>query len=279
MTDTSEYETPRAPDLADDAIAVALGERPRRTFVAVVSSEAEAMRWARESGPDGAVVAGQYQLGLRDRGGIPWPVDPDQGLAFSLLLHPKLPPIRAGRLYLAGIMALLDTIPGEHTVEWPDTIRDSAGLAGGIVTRVSSGVAGIEWAIATFYVVRTDEWRAELMRKLIDAFDAQWSRPDRELPQAYRERCSTVGRRVRATFLPLGPRARTVEGDAVDITAGGGLIVTVEDERKVTLQINDIGKIDYFDESGQIEKSTTPVLDGWPFGSDILPPTGPGWTP
>lgn len=280
MTDTSDYDTPRAADLADDAIAVALGERPRRTFVAVVSSEAEAMRWAREAGPDGAVVAGQYQLGLRDRGGIPWPVDPDQGLAFSLLLYPKLPPIRAGRLYVAGTMALLHTIGGELSAEWPDTIRDAGGLAGGIVTRVSSGVAGIDWAVVTFYVVRTDDWRAELMGKLIDAFDAQWKLPDAELVAAYRERCRTVGRRVRATFLPLGPRARTVEGDAVDVMTGGGLIVTVEDGRKVTLQINDIGKLDYIDASGQVEESSkSSVLDGWPFGSDILPPSGPGWTP
>lgn len=280
MTESPEYDTPRAPDLTDDAIAVALGERPRRTFVAVVSSDAEAMRWAREKGPEGGVVAGQYQLGLRDRGGVPWPVDPDQGLAFSLLLYPKLPPIRAGRLYLAGTMALLHTLAGEHSAEWPDTIRDGGGLAGGIVTKVSSSVAGIDWAVVTFYVVRTDEWRAELMGKLIDAFDTQWKLPDAELVAAYRERCRTIGRRVRATFLPLGPRARTVEGDAVDVMAGGGLIVTVEDGRKVTLQINDIGKLDYIDASGQIEESTrSSILNDWPFGSDILPPSGPGWTP
>jgi len=97
MTDPSEYDPDRAADLSDDAIAVALGERPRRTFVAVISCEAEMLRWARESGPEGAVVAAQYQMGLRDRGGIPWPVDPEHGLAFSVLLHPKLPPIRAGR--------------------------------------------------------------------------------------------------------------------------------------------------------------------------------------
>lgn len=280
MTGSADYDPDRAADLSDDAIAAALAERPRRTFVAVISSEAEAMRWARESGPEGAVVAGQYQLGLRDRGGIPWPIDPEHGLAFSVLLHPKLPPIRAGRLYVAGTLALLETIPGEHTAEWPDTIRDESGLAGGIVTRVSSGVAGIEWAIVTFYVVRTEEWRAEVMRKLIDAFDAQWVRPDADLAAAYRERCRTVGRRVRATFSPLGPRSRTVEGNAIDVTAGGNLIVTVEDDRKVPLKIDDIGKLDYIDEAGKIEESSaSPVLDGWPFGSDILPPSGPGWTP
>ena len=277
----SEYDPDRAADLSDDAIAVALGERPRRTFVAVISSEAEMLRWARESGPEGAVVAAQYQMGLRDRCGIPWPIDPERGLAFSELLHPKVPPIRAGRQYLAGTLALLDTIPGELAAEWPDTVHDDGGLAGGIVTRVSSGVAGIDWSIVTFYVVRTDQWRAELMRKLIDAFDARWSLADADLVAAYRERCRTLERRVRATFLPLGPRARTVEGKAVDVTAGGALLVAVEDDRKVPLQIADIGKLEYLDEYGQVEKSQSrsSVLEGWPFGSDILPPSGPGWTP
>ena len=281
MTDPSEYDPDRAADLSDDAIAVALGERPRRTFVAVISCEAEMLRWARESGPEGAVVAAQYQMGLRDRGGIPWPVDPEHGLAFSVLLHPKLPPIRAGRQYLAGTLALLDAMPGELAAEWPDTVHGDGGLAGGIVTRVSSGVAGIEWSIVTFYVVRTEDWRAELMRKLIDAFDARWSLTDADLVAAYRERCRTLERRIRATFSPLGPRSRTVEGLAVDVTAGGGLLVTVDGDRKVPLQINDIGKLDYLDEHGQVVKSESrlPLLDGWPFGSDILPPSGPGWTP
>ena len=281
MTDPSAYDPDRAADLSDDAIAVALGERPRRTFVAVISSEAEMLRWARESGPEGAVVAAQYQMGLRDRCGTPWLIDPEHGMAFSELLHPKVPPIRAGRQYLAGTLALLDTLPGELAAEWPDLVYGDDGLAGGIVTRVSSGVAGIEWTIVTFYVVRTDQWRAELMRKLIEAYDARWSLADAELVAAYRERCRTLERRVRATFLPLGPRARTVEGKAVDVTAGGALLVTVEDDRKVPLQIADIGKMEYLDEYGQVEKSESKssLLEGWPFGSDILPPSGPGWTP
>ena len=119
------------------------------------------------------------------------------------------------------------------------------------------------------------------MRKLIDAYDARWSLADADLVAAYLERCRTVGRRVRATFSPLGPRSRTVEGLAIDVTSGGGLVVTLEDDRKVPLKIDDIGKLDHIDESGAIVKSaaTSPVLDAWPFGTDIRPPSGPGWTP
>ena len=287
MTDQSNptpIDVARASDLTEEALAAALGERPLRTFVAVISCDAEAMRWARGEAPDGAVVAAQYMMGLRDRGGVPWPVDAETGLAFSLITHPKIPPIRSGRLYLAGVSALLDTIPDVGLIEWPDTIRgDDDTLLAGMVDRVSSGVAGIDWAITTFYVVHFDGDRAALMAALVRTFDEHWSRPDATLVGYYKERCRTIGRRVRATFLPLGPRARQVEGEAVDITAGGGLIVVVEGDKKVTLQIADVGKLEYFGDDGKIESSdplaAASALAYWPLSGDVAPPTGEGWTP
>ncbi|MGH7686729.1 MAG: hypothetical protein ACREN2_07935 [Candidatus Dormibacteria bacterium] len=287
MTDQSKptpIDVARASDLTEEAIAASLGERPARTFVAVISCDAEAMRWARGDAPDGAVVAAQYMMGLRDRGGVPWPVDAETGLAFSLITHPKIPPIRSGRLYLAGVSALLDTIPDAGRIDWPDSITTEDGtLLAGMVDRVSSGVAGIEWAITTFYVVHFDGDRAALMGELVRTFDEHWSRPDAELVGYYKERCRTMGRRVRATFLPLGPRARKVDGEAVEITAGGGLIVVVEGDKKVTLQINDIGKLEYFGEDGTIESSdplaSAAALAFWPLAGDVAPPSDAGWTP
>jgi BirA family biotin operon repressor/biotin-[acetyl-CoA-carboxylase] ligase len=267
-------------------VATALGERPVRTYVAVVSSEAEAMRWARADAPEGAVVVGQIQLGLRDRNGFPWPVRGECSLAFSVILKPKLPPIRAGRLYLAGMSALLESMPGPGMVEWPDTRQEEGKLLSGVVTRVSSGVAGIDWAIVTFYVAECETGRAELMAQLMRSFDEHWARPDPVLVGFYKERCATIDRRIRATFLPLGPRARQVEGMAVDITPGGGLVVVVTDdsgnERKVTLQINDIGRMEYLKEDGTVESSdqlSSSLGSFWPLQGDVAPPSGEGWTP
>lgn len=271
-----------APDLSEEAVAAALGDRPARSFVAVVSSEAEAMRWARVDAPEGAVVVGQYQIGLRDRVGTPWPVAPDVGLAFSVVLHPHLPPIRAGRLYVAGVAALLDTLQGDVAIEWPDTVRGEGGeLIAGVVTRVSSGVKGIDWCVVTFYFVATTQPRATLMAEALRAFDHHWARPDDELVSFYKERCRTVGRRVRATFMPLGPRSRQVEGEAIDVTPGGGLVVVTSEDRKVGLQVNDIGKLEYLTEAGELESPppASSLLDAWPLGGDIVPPSGPGWTP
>lgn len=218
MTDTDAGAVPDggAADLSGEAVATAVGDRSSRTFVAVVSSEAEAMRWARAGAPEGAVVVGQHQIGLRDRVGSPWPVEPRSGLAFSVVLHPHLPPIRAGRLYLAGVAALLDTVRADVRIEWPDTLRTDANeLVGGVVTRVSSGVRGIDWCVVTFYFVQTDGGRARLVAETLRAFDEHWARLDATLQGLYKERCRTIGRRVRATFMPLGPRSRVVEGEEI----------------------------------------------------------------
>lgn len=289
MTDSvnvnSDQADDRVADLSEEAVATALGDRPNRTYVAVISSEAEALRWARADAPEGAVVIGQIQLGLRDRNGYPWPVRGEASLAFSMILKPKLPPIRAGRLYLAGMSALLETMPGAGMVEWPDKYQEEGKLLSGVVTRVSSGVAGIEWAIVTFYVAECDTGRAELMAQLIRSFDDHWARPDPVLVGFYKERCATIDRRIRATFLPLGPRSRQVEGLAVDVAPGGGLIVAVTDdsgsEKKVTLQINDIGRMEYLKEDGTLEsdKLSPSLGDFWPLQGDVTPPTGGGWTP
>lgn len=283
MTDTDAGAAPDsgAEDLSQEAVATAVGDRSSRSFVAVVSSEAEAMRWARTDAPEGAVVVGQHQIGLRDRVGTPWPVEPQAGLAFSVILHPHLPPIRAGRLYLAGMAALLDTLRGDVRVEWPDTLRtDDNELMGGVVTRVSSGVRGIDWCVVTFYFVHTDGPRAPLVAETLRAFDEHWARPDATLQGFYKERCRTVGRRIRATFMPLGPRSRQVEGEAVDVTAGGALVVVTKDDKKIGLQVNDIGRLEYLNEAGEVEGATSPpLLQNWPMLGDVVPPSSPGWTP
>lgn len=279
------HDASDAGDLAEAAVASALGDRPARTFIAAISSEAEAMRWCRaeEDVPEGAVVVAQHQIGLRDRTGLPWPVEPEAGLAFSVILKPHLAPIRAGRLYLAGVAALLDALPGEGMAEWPDTIRDDDGrLVGGVVTRVSAGVKGIDWSIVTFYVVKATGGRAQLAAELLKGFDEHWAQPDAALQGFFKERCRTIGRRIRATFLPLGPKARRVEGEAVDVTGGGGLITLVEEERKVTLQIADIGRMEYLSDDGTVESDelrSSPLLGDWPLLGDVAPPSGEGWTP
>ena len=274
-----------ASDLSEEAVAAVFGDRPVRTFVAVVSSEAEAMRWARGSAegevPEGAVIVGRHQIGLRNRNGIPWPVEPEHGLAFSVILKPRVAPIRSGRLYLAGVAALLEVMPGDVMAEWPDAVHDGDRELAGVVTRLSTSVRGVDWCVLTFYVVSTTGDRAQLAAAIVRAFDEHWGQPDAALLGFFKEHCRTLGRRIRATFLPLGPKSRRVEGEAVDVTAGGGLVTVVDGEKKVTLQIADIGRLEYLSDTGTTESEDAigSPLDFWPLAGDVVPPSGEGWTP
>ncbi|MDQ4130536.1 MAG: hypothetical protein M3133_06040, partial [Actinomycetota bacterium] len=73
--------------------------RPVRTYPAILSTSADAFAWARAGAPEGALVVADYQAAPRGRAGLPWEVRPGEGLGFSLVLRPELPPEREGWLY------------------------------------------------------------------------------------------------------------------------------------------------------------------------------------
>ena len=56
-------------DLAADALAADLPGRPLRSYPALLSTEADALAWARAGGPGGAVVVAGYQASPRGRAG------------------------------------------------------------------------------------------------------------------------------------------------------------------------------------------------------------------
>ncbi|MHB8718267.1 MAG: hypothetical protein ACYDAC_05150 [Candidatus Dormibacteria bacterium] len=223
-----------AVDLDTEAMAAALGGRPFRTFSAVVSTEAEAMRWARQDGPDGAVVTSDVQLAARTWSGAPWDPGKDAGLGFSLLLRPRIPPIRAGRLYLAGALGLSRVLGGGDLV-WPDAVVCGSGQRAAVVVRASSGAAGVAWCVVSVLVAPVSLPRTPLLATLLQVFDDCWEMTDDDLLDACRPICQALGRRVAVTLVPGGPVARRVEGRARDLSATGGLVVETE-ARLVTVQ-------------------------------------------
>lgn len=221
-------------DLDAEALRTALQDRPFRTFSAVVSTEAEAMRWAREGGPAGAVVTSDIQLAARTWSGVPWDPGPSPGLGFSLLLRPRIPPLRAGRLYLAGALALTVAL-GEGRLTWPDAVVGDSGTRAAVVVRASSGAAGVAWCVVSVLVAPVSPPRSTLLATLVRVFDDCWAMTDADLLDACRPICRTLGQSVAVTLVPGGPAARRVEGRARDLSATGGLVVEAEG-RLVTVQ-------------------------------------------
>lgn len=124
-----------------DEVVSALAGREVRAYPALVSTEADALAWARAGASSGSVVVAGHQVSPRGRGGFPWEIDPGRDIAFSMVLRPGLPPEREGWVYVVAVSALADVIGGR--IAWPDEVRVDGGRAGAVSVQVGPE---LEWA-------------------------------------------------------------------------------------------------------------------------------------
>lgn len=231
-------------DLAQEAVAAALAERPLRVYPALLSTEADALAWARAGAPDGAVVVAGYQASPRGRAGLEWRLAPDRGLAFSLVLRPRLPAHREGWLYALAVSALADVTQGGATIEWPDEVRVGGMRAGAVAVQTGLGPEGVEWAVLSALVEDARPPRAPLLARVVDALDARRRSPTARVLADYLRRCETIGRRVRARMLPLGPGGPEVEGTAVSVLADGALVLETGEGRRLAVRPQSLGLLE-----------------------------------
>lgn len=240
-------------DLAGEELARALGDRPFRSYPALLSTEPEAMAWARSGGPAGAVVVADYQASPRGRGGWPWQVRPGQGLGFSMVLRPDLPPEREGWLYVVTSLAVADALVGaqngavaEVGFDWPETVTtpDGAMVLARLGIFVQLGPERIEWAVATVLVEDAEFPRGPLLARLCAAVEGRLAGPATPLLGDYTTRCRTIGRSVRARMIPLGPGGPAVAGEAVDVLADGALVLVTPRGNRVAVRPPHLGVLE-----------------------------------
>jgi BirA family biotin operon repressor/biotin-[acetyl-CoA-carboxylase] ligase len=110
-------------DLTQTSIADALTGRfgsPLRFHESIGSTNSDALAWAVEGAPEGALVVAEHQTNGRGRWGRSWVSEPGHLLQFSLVLRPK---------FSLDKMGLLTTAVGLATAEG---VEDSAGIKTGI---------------------------------------------------------------------------------------------------------------------------------------------------
>lgn len=229
---------------------------PRWAHVDVVeqtaSTNADLLAWT--GAPDRSVLVAEHQTSGRGRFERAWSSPPRAGLTFSVLLRPGVPLVHWGWLPLLAGVALAEAVHEAAAVEaslkWPNDLlagparRKAAGIlvqtAGeavvvGVGLNVSTTAGELPVATATSLALegaadldRTDLLVAILART--DARVAQWADCAGDaaacgLTAAYRARCGTIGGSVRVT----GADGSVVVGEAVDIDAGGRLVVRTPD--------------------------------------------------
>lgn len=204
---------------------------PTRTAAVALSAEALLHQWARQSAaPAGAAVVAETEIAARRRGGIEWRT-PD-AIAVSVLARPQaLDPSAAdvgwAATSLAAARALDACREGRWSCLWPDllTCEPDDGLEVAVSSACTLGPGRVELAALTVRVGPvvpaaersqiTDALLAHL-RDLASGLDDPASVLD-----AYRGRCSTLGRAVELRLLPHG----TMRGLATDIDDVGQLVL------------------------------------------------------
>jgi BirA family transcriptional regulator, biotin operon repressor / biotin---[acetyl-CoA-carboxylase] ligase len=233
-----------SPDLRAEALAEALGERPFRTYPALLSTEADAVSWARSAAPAGALVVADYQIAARGRGAWPWKVAPGQGLSFSLVLRPRLRPEREGWLYTVATSALADLCGPDATIAWPDEVRRNGVRAAAVAVRSDLGPQASSWAVVSVHLLEAPPPRGELLGRIATAIEARAKESPAALLDEYTRRCETIGRRVCARLIPLGPKGEKLTGTAVRTLEDGALSLETADGRRMAVLPQHLGLLD-----------------------------------
>lgn len=231
-------------DLSTATLEPLLGERPVRCYPAVVSTEADALAWARAGGPHGAVVAAEYQASPRGRAGFPWSTPPGRSLGFSVLLRPDLPAAREGWLYLVAASALADVAGDGTTIQWPDTVERAGKVVAQVAVQSDVDPTSVRWAVVSILVPDTTPPRGPLLARAVESIEARRTSPPERLLADATARCGTIGRNVRARLVPMGPRGVVVEGRATGLNDEGSLLVETGSGRIQPVRPQDLGLLD-----------------------------------
>jgi BirA family biotin operon repressor/biotin-[acetyl-CoA-carboxylase] ligase len=218
-------------DLTTEAVAAALPDREVRVYPALLSTQADALAWARAGAPAGAVVVADYQASPRGRAGLEWRAPAGETVGFSLVLRPRLPPPREGWPYVAATTALADVAGEDARTEWPDEVRLGGERAAAVGVDVWLGPVSVEWAVVNVLVLGAEPPRAPLLARAVAAIEERCASSTVPVLADYLRRCDTIGRRVRARMIPLGPGGTQFEGEAVNVLADGALVLDTESGR------------------------------------------------
>lgn len=230
------------------------------------STNADAVRAAREGAAEGLVVLAERQSTGRGRLGRRWESPARAGLALSVLLRPgaEIPTSRYGWLPLLAGVALVQTVRrlGEvdAVLKWPNDLliggRKCAGILSeavpdsGVVVGIGLNVSlredelpvpqATSLAIAGAACTDRDPLLRALLRELA-AWYRRWSGAygDPEpsgLREAYRLHCDTVGRRVSVTL----PSGQVISGTVSDVDGDGRLALTDGAGDRVTVSAGDV---------------------------------------
>jgi len=224
-----------------------------------LSSTNDRARELAGAGADGVAVVADEQIGGRGRLDREW-VSPSGGVWVSIAIRPDVSPARAPLFTLAAVVAMTDACRQagvDAHIKWPNDVlvggrgdgAEGEGRGGrkvaGILTEMEGEADRVSWLIAGIGINANVDAetlpagatslqeelgepvdRRRFVATLLERFAALTEAPERmdQILPAWRERASTLGRRVRVDT-SNGP----VTGTAVDVESPGALVIETAD--------------------------------------------------
>lgn len=252
-------------ELSDAVLEQTLGSgmgRPFRFIEQVGSTNTEALTWAREGAPEGALVTTDHQTSGRGRLTRSWVSVPGRLLQFSVILRPRLALDQMGLVTTALGVACAEAIEQltglKPTIKWPNDVRIGGRKVAGILVETRLVGSSLDVAVAGMGVnvgwssdeipselsgqatsVRAElegtgrpaPSRAVLLREVIDAFEGCYRFLPHNAPgliESASERSDVLGREV---VVALSDDA-TISGTAIRLLAAGELELATEQGRR-----------------------------------------------
>lgn len=231
-------------DMTAAVVTAALGDRPVRVYPALLSTEADAQAWARAGGPAGAVVTSTYQVAPRGRGGLPWQPDPTRDVVFSLVVRPDLGPEREGWLYAATAAGLADWVGRGAGWQWPDAVQRDGTIVVRMGIHAELGPSRVDWAVVTVLLEAPDGPRSQALADAVACIERAHDRAPDAVLDELRPRCVTLGDRVRALLVPMGPAGPRVEGEARDLKDDGAMVIATPAGGRIAVRPQHLGMLE-----------------------------------
>lgn len=114
------------------------------------STNDRARELAEEGAGHGEVVIANAQTAGRGRRGRVWLSPPGRNLAFSVVLRPELPPMRAAELTLVASLAVCDALRQAGVaagIKWPNDVLVNGRKIAGILTELAAEPERLQWVI------------------------------------------------------------------------------------------------------------------------------------
>jgi BirA family biotin operon repressor/biotin-[acetyl-CoA-carboxylase] ligase len=207
---------------------------------------------ARDGVREGVVVFAETQTRGRGRLGREWLSPPGQGLWFSVLLRPQLPPSQVTQLTIAAATAVARAIRSQTgltpQIKWPNDILIGGKKAVGILTELSAELDRVRYvvigigvdvnaesfpgelgAIATSLALAAGRKfsRSEIAAAILQELDHDYARITQgefaALAEEWEQQCVTLGQRAQ---IHIGNR--TVSGRCESLDNDGALLVRTD---------------------------------------------------